>query len=140
MKFKNERGQIYSDSIVIICFILQFVVAIIFVEMFRPESPKKRAFEISHTLGFLRSDLENVLQTKIKEYAKMASGPSRSGVGDEIDSLNDLLELPNYKAVTVKIYSPKGEAKTINDKTAMSFLVSGDTGWTLANICLKEEQ
>jgi len=140
MRFKNERGHFYSDPIVIICFILQFVVGIVFMEMMRPEGPQKRVFEISHSLGFLRSDLENLLQAKIKEYATMAGGPARSEIGDEIDSLNDLLELPNYKAVTVKIYSPKGEAKTINDKTAMSFLVSGDTGWTLANICLEGEQ
>lgn len=138
MKIECEKGKVDWQLIILVSLIIA-TFAFLVSGLVKIESPQKRSFEISHHLGFFQSDLENVLQLKIDEYATMAGGPSRSEVGDEIDSLNDLLELPDDKDVIVKIYSPNGEAKTISDNTVTSFVVSSDTGWTLATICFKEE-
>ena len=139
MKIECEKGKVDWQ----LCFLVVtiFLTFVFFISgMVKIESPQKRSFEISHHMGFFRSDLENVLQLKIDEYATMAGGPARSEVGDEIDSLNDLLALPDDKNIIVKIYSLSGEAKVISDVIVSSIVVSSDTGWTLATISLKEEQ
>ena len=139
MKIECEKGKVDWQ----LCFLVVtiFLTFVFFISgMVKIESPQKRSFEISHHMGFFRSDLENVLQLKIDEYATMAGGPARSEVGDEIDSLNDLLALPDDKNIIVKIYSLSGEAKAISDVIVSSIVVSSDTGWTLATISLKEEQ
>lgn len=139
MKIECEKGKVDWQLIILVSLIIA-TFAFLVSGLVKIESPQKRSFEISHHLGFFRSDLENVLQLKIDEYATMAGGPARSEVGDEIDSLNDLLALPDDKNIIVKIYSLSGEAKVISDVIVSSIVVSSDTGWTLATISLKEEQ
>lgn len=99
-----------------------------------------RAYEISHKLGYFRDGLELIAEEKRLEHIRMLGGAEEGELFEEINSLHELLKFPDQKDVIVKIYSPNGEAKTISDNTVTSFVVSSDTGWTLATISLKEEK